>query len=166
MKEQQDAVENKRFAALKEKADEAMWLKDKERKAKEIVDAVAKKKQKEKKGGKKDKAVTESSSEGEVWKVVEATLAKEEKGTDGDTEGERPSTSKKEALKKLKEVCDEKWRAMGPAVSTVENKRKWALKSSSVVESGEEGTSGLSKQVKLDVTGPAEDEEELMGNGK
>ncbi len=70
-------MENKRFAALKEKADEAMWLKDKERKAKEIVDAVAKKKQKEKKGGKKAKAVTESSSEGEVWKVVEATLAKE-----------------------------------------------------------------------------------------
>lgn len=54
MKEQQDAAENKRLAALKEKADEAMWLKDKERKAKEIVDAMAKKKQKkEKKGGKR-----------------------------------------------------------------------------------------------------------------
>ncbi len=54
LKEQQDAAANKRLAALKAKDDEAMWLKDKERKAKEIVDAMAKKKQKkEKKGGKR-----------------------------------------------------------------------------------------------------------------
>lgn len=110
--------------------------------------------------------MTESSSEREVWKVVEATLAKEEKDTDGDTEGERPSTSKKEALKKLKEICDGKRRATGLTMSTVENKRKWALKSSSVVESGKEGTSGPSKQVKLEVTGPMEGEEEFMGNSK
>ncbi len=71
----------------------------------------------------------------------------------------RPRTSKDEALRKLKAVCDGKWRATEPAVSTAE-KRKWAPKSSSIVESGEEGTSRPSKRVKLEVTGPMEGEEE------
>ncbi len=116
-------------------------LKDKERKDKEIADAMAKKKQKkEKKQKKKAKAVTESSSEGEVRKNAEAALAEEEKGTDGDTEG-RPGTSKDEALRKLKVVHDGKWKVMGPAVSTAE-KRKWVPKSSSVVESGEKAFLG------------------------
>lgn len=141
-------------------------MKDKERRDKEIADAVVKKKQKkkEKKEKKKAKAVMESGSEGEVQKIAEAALAEEEKGTDGNME-ERPRTSKDEALRKLKAVHDGKWRVMGPTVSTAE-KRKQAPKSSSIVESGEEGTSGSSKWVKLEVMGPVEGEEEFTGNSK
>ncbi len=129
---------------MKAKADKAAQLKDKERRDKEIADAVVKKKQKkkEKKGKKKAKVVTESGSEGEVQKISEATLAEEEKSTNGD--GGKARTLKDEALRKLKAVCDGKLRATGPTVSTVE-KRKWAPKLSSIVESGEEGTSRPSK---------------------
>ncbi len=133
---------------MKAKADKTVQLKDKERRDKEIVDAAVKKKQKKKqkkkkkKGKKKAKVVTESGSEGEVQKISEATLAEEEKSTNGD--GEKARTSKDEALRKLKAVCDGKLRATGPTVSTVE-KRKWAPKLSSIVESGEEGTSRPSK---------------------
>ncbi len=72
---------------MKAKTDEAARLKDK-RRDKEIADAAVKKKQKkkEKKGKKKAKVLTESGSEGEVQKISEATLAEEEKGTNGDGE--------------------------------------------------------------------------------
>ncbi len=163
LKEKQEAEEKQRLVELKAKADEAAWLKDKEKRDKEIVDATVKKKQK-KKQKKKAKAVMESGSEGEVQKIVEATLAEEEKGTKGDTE-ERPRTSKNEALRKLKVVHDGKQRATGPAVSTAE-KRKRMPKLSSIVESSEEGTSGPSKRVKLEVMGPMEGEEEFTENSK
>ncbi len=156
---------------LKAKVNEAAWLKEKERKDKEIADAVTKKKQqkgkKEKKEKKKAKAVMESGSEREVRKVAEIALAEEEKGTDGNTKGEKPGISKERALQKLKEVHNGKQRVTAPAVTTVEtNKRKQAPKSSSVVESREEGTSGPSKWVKLEVMGPAQGEEEFMRNSK
>ncbi len=45
-------------------------------------------------------------------------------------------------------------------------KRKRMTKSASVVESREEGVASSSKRVKLEVVGPAEGEDEFLGNGE
>ncbi len=88
----------------------------------------------------------------------------EEKGTNGDSEGELLEASKAHALQQLKEKCEGKQRATDSMVSTVEvRKRKWLTKSVSVVDSREEGVAGPSKRVKLEVMGPTEGEDEFLG---
>ncbi len=178
LKEKQEAEERQRLE-LKAKTDEATWLKEKERKDKEIADATAKLKEQEKavekkkkddlkknkkklrKEQKKEKAAKSSESGG-----IMAEL-QEEKGTDVDIEGELSEVSKAVALQRLGEKREGKWRGMDSAVSTAEGrKRKHMTKSVSVVESGEEGTSGPSKRVKLEVAGPMEGEEEFIGNSE
>ncbi|KAK0240418.1 hypothetical protein EDD85DRAFT_788482 [Armillaria nabsnona] len=99
LKEQQEAKERQKLADMKVKANEAAQLKKKERKDKEIE------KRKKKKEKKKAKVVMESSSEKET-NTTEAALGKEEKGTDGDTEEWKSGTSKEQALKRLRDICD------------------------------------------------------------
>ncbi|SJL05230.1 uncharacterized protein ARMOST_08596 [Armillaria ostoyae] len=94
-------------------------------------------------------------------------LVNEERGTDGDTEREKSEASKEKALQKLKEKHNGKWKALEPTVSTAGEgkKRKWPTKSMSMMEeSGEDGIPGSSKKTKVEVTGPAENKEELQGN--
>ncbi len=98
LKEKQEAEERQRVVELKAKVDEATWLKEKERKDKETADAISKKKQKKKekkeKKWRKAKVVMESSSDKEARDATEAVLAKDERGTDGDTKGGKSGTSK------------------------------------------------------------------------
>ncbi len=96
-----------------------------------------------------------------------AELLREEKGTDGDSEGELSEASKVQAHQYLKEKHEGKRKAIEPAVSPMEGrKRKRGIKSASVVESGEEGVVSTSKRVKLEVAGPTEGEDEFVGNSE
>ncbi len=85
-----------------------------------------------------------------------AELLREEKGTDGDSEGE---ASRVRACQYLE--GETQWKAEGGGAwvsSTEGRKRKRATKSASMVDSREEGVAGSSKRVKLEITGPAEGE--------
>ncbi|KAK0446613.1 hypothetical protein EV421DRAFT_1901466 [Armillaria borealis] len=145
--------EKKKQIALLKKKQEAEGKQKKldELKAKKIVDAMKKKKQddlKKKKKEKKlqkeqkkaEKAAKAMESEKGATEVAEVALVNEEKGMDVDTE-----------------------REMSEAMAPIGPKRKQALKSASVVEESDgEGRSGLSKRVKMKVSGPMEGEEELI----
>ena len=92
---------------------------------------------------------------------------REEKGTNGDSEGELSEASKVQAHQYLKEKREGKQRATEPGVSPMEGrKRKWGVKSASVVESREEGVASTSKRVKLEIAGPAEGEDKFVGNSE
>ncbi len=96
-----------------------------------------------------------------------AELLREEKGTDGDSEGELSEALREQVHQYLKEKHDGKWRATESGVSPTEGrKRKQMTKSASVVESREEGVAGSSKRVKLEVAGPTEGEDEFLGNSE
>ncbi len=113
---------------------------------------------------KKEKAKKAAESGG-AQDAVE--MLREEKGTDGDSEGELSEASKAQACQYLKEKCKGKWRAMEPGLSPMEGrKRKQTTKSASMVDSGEEGVAGSSKRVKLEVMGPAEGKDEFLGNSE
>ncbi|KAK0244463.1 hypothetical protein EDD85DRAFT_945778 [Armillaria nabsnona] len=151
-KEEERKAEEK-LADLKEKKlAEATEKKRKDDLVKqEKKDAVKKLRKEQRKKEKAEKAV-ESVRLPDV-----AELLREEKGTNGDSEGELSEASKAQAHQFLKEKCEEKWRPMEPGVSPTEGrKRKQITKSASVVESEEEGVASFSKQVKLEVAGPAE----------
>ncbi len=163
LKEQEDAAEEKRLEALKAKElEEAVEKKRKDDlEKKEKKDAVRKLRKEQKKQEKAKKA-TESSR---LPNVVE--LLREEKETDGDSEGELLEVSKAHALQHLKEKCEGKWRVTDSIVSTVEvRKRKQPTKSASVVDSGEEGVADISKRVKLEVMGPTKGEDEFLRNSE
>lgn len=94
-------------------------------------------------------------------------MLREEKGTDGDSEKELSKTLKTQVHQLLKEKHERKWRAIEPMVSPAERrKRKQMMKSVSVVENREEGVASSSEKVKLEVTGPTEGENELLGNSE
>ncbi len=105
-------------------------------------------------------------------KELEEAMEKKrkEKGTDGDSEGELsevPKVLKAQACQYLKEKCKGKRRATEPGMSpSEERKRKWMMKSASVVESREEGVASFSKRVKLEVMGPTEGEDKFLGNSE
>ncbi len=123
---------------------------------------AAKKLRKEQK--KKEKAAKAAES---VRLLDAAELLREEKGTDGDSEGELSEASRVRARQYLREKHDGKRRAVEPGVSSMEGrKRKQATKSASIVDSGEEGVAGSSKRVKLEITGPAEGKDEFLGNSE
>ncbi len=132
------------------------------KKEKEEKEAV-KKLRKEQKA---EKATASGKGKG-IEKAVEAALVEEEKGLDADTEEEVSESSKKEVLKKLKDIQKGKWRAMVPLGSTGEKnkKRKQTTKSANLVEeSNGEGTQGPSKRAKAEASGSVEGEEEMFGN--
>ncbi len=164
LKEQEDAMEKKRLADLKEKElEEAMEKKKKDDLEKKEKKDAARKLRKEQKKPEKSKKVTESSG---LLDVAELLL-QEEKGTNGDSEGELSEASKVHALQQLKEKHEGKQRVMESAGSTVEvRKRKQPTKSASVVDSREEGVAGTSKKVKLEVTGPVESKDEFLGTSR
>ncbi|SJL16827.1 uncharacterized protein ARMOST_20356 [Armillaria ostoyae] len=178
--EEKKMEEERQAAILKEKQEAEEKPKElDELKAKEIADVAAKKKQDDlkkreekklqKEQKKKEKAAKAGKGNGAV-RTVEAALVDKEKGMDGDTEGEKSEATKEKALQKLREKCDRKQKASESAVSTVGGggggkKQKCPMESSSVVaESKEEGVPGPSKKMKVEVTGPAENEKELEGN--
>ncbi|KAK0447961.1 hypothetical protein EV421DRAFT_1900618 [Armillaria borealis] len=146
LKEQQDAVEKKKKDDLKKEKEEkeaAKRLRKEQRKVEKVVKAV------------------ESSKGKGTEKAAEAALIEEEKGADADTEEEMLEGTKKKALKKLKEIRDGKRRVTAP----IGPKRKWAPKSTSVVEESDgESRPGPSKRVKMEILGPTEGEEEMIGN--
>ncbi|PBK77850.1 hypothetical protein ARMSODRAFT_968143 [Armillaria solidipes] len=92
--------------------------------------------------------VMESGKGKSVVKVVEAALVSEEKGMDGDTEGEKLEATKEKALQQLKEKHNGKQKPSEPVR----------------VESREEGILGPSKKTKIEVTGSVKNEEKLQGN--
>ncbi|SJL06598.1 uncharacterized protein ARMOST_09940 [Armillaria ostoyae] len=157
--------QEKQAALLKEKqeAEDKQKKLDELKKAKEEKEAAKRLRKEQKKVEKAVKAAESSKGKGTA---VAAELLREERETDTDTEGEQSEASKAKALQKLREKQDGKWKAMAPAVSTAEKnkKRKQATKSTSIVESEAEEVPGPSKRVKMEVSGPVEDEEELKGN--
>ncbi len=163
LKEREDAAERKRLDDLKEKElDEAAEKKRKDDLAKKERKEAVKKLRKEQK--KKEKAEKAAES---VRLPDAAELLREEKGTDGDSEGELSEVSRVQARQYLREKRDGKWRVVEPRVSSTEGrKRKRVTKSVSMVDSGEEGVAGSSKRVKLEITGPAEGEDEFLGNSE
>ncbi len=150
LKERQEAEEKQRLAELKEK----------------VLEEAAEKKRKDDLKKEKKEAAKKLREEQKVEKI--AALIEEEKGSDADTEEEVLESPKKEALKKLKDIQDGKWKVMAPVRSVEKNKkRKQATKSTIVVEESDgEGKQGPSKRVRAEVSGPAEGEKELLGNSK
>ncbi|KAK0431140.1 hypothetical protein EV421DRAFT_1912170 [Armillaria borealis] len=163
LREKQEAEEKQRKLdelkkAEKEAADGAAEkkrkndLKEQKRLQKEQTKAEKVAKAAETMGSEKGKAAATAA---------EATLVEEERGMDVDTEGEKSEASKEKALKKLKEIRDGKWKATVPTGP----KRKWATKSTSVVEESDgENRPDPSKRVKVEISGPAEGEDEFTGN--
>ncbi len=81
---------------------------------------------------KKEEKAKKAMESGKLLDAVE--LLREEKRTDGDSEGELSEASKAQAHQYLKEKCKGKWRATEPGVSHMEErKRKQVTKSASVV---------------------------------
>ncbi len=155
-KEDVDAMEK-----LKEQAEATDQQKKNDLRKKEKKDAARKLRKEQK----KKKKATKTSESGRLPDVEE--LLREEKGTDGDSEGELSEASKVQAHQYLKEKCEEKWRATEPGMSPMEGrKRKQVPKSVSVVESRKERVAGSSKRVKLEVAGPAEGEDKFLGNSE
>ncbi|KAK0455152.1 hypothetical protein EV421DRAFT_1730171 [Armillaria borealis] len=161
LKDLQKKEEEQKAAEEKKKKEErqAAILKEKQEameKQKELDKLKAKEEQK-----KVEKATKAMESGKGAVEAMEAALVHEERGTDADTKGEMSEGAKKKTLKKLKEICDGKQRVMVP----VRPKRKWAPKSTSVVEESDgESRPGPSKRVKTEVSGSMEGEEELVGN--
>ncbi|PBK73765.1 hypothetical protein ARMSODRAFT_972142 [Armillaria solidipes] len=161
-----DEKEYLRLADLKQKVD-AMAKKKQDdlqkKKVKDNKDAVKRLQKELKKKEKAVKAVESDKGKGAA-KAVETMLVSEERGTDGDTEGEKLEASKEKALQKLKEKHNRKQKVLEPTVSTVGEgkKRKQPMKSTSVVEeSREDGVLRPSKKAEVEVTGPAENVKEL-----
>ncbi len=167
LKEKQEAKEKQRLAELKAKVDAAAAKQQEElqRKKEKEEKEAAKKLRKEQKA---EKAAASGKGKG-TEKAAEAALVEEEKGLDVDTEEEVLESSKKEALKKLKDIWKGKRRAMEPTGSTGEKnkKRKWTTESASLVEETDgEGTQGPSKRAKAEASGSAEGKEEMLDSSK
>ncbi|SJL12780.1 uncharacterized protein ARMOST_16211 [Armillaria ostoyae] len=167
LKKLQELEEERKVVEKKEQEKQAVLLKEKQEAKDKQKKLDELKKAKEEKEAKKAEKATKAAESGKGKDAAAAAeLLREERGTDADTEGEQSEASKAKALQKLREKRDGKRKATAPAVSTMEKnkKRKWATKSTSIVESKAEEVPGPSKRVKTEVSGPVEGEEELKGN--